>query len=138
MKYDLICQCSLKNSQILKRFFTTTKLNCDFVLVIVNVFLYSFNPLLHRYSFLHLLQQATFKNIVTKEEIAPAIYLNVVCCKIAVWGKGLIITCNQHVKLIWNFQTTQEKIDPEIIDGLKTLDFYGQRPWRQGLQSKFS
>ena len=30
------------------------------------------NPLLHRYSFLCLLQQMTFKNIVTKEEIAPA------------------------------------------------------------------
>ena len=31
-----------------------------------------FNPLLHRYSFLRLLQQTTFENIVTKEEIAPA------------------------------------------------------------------
>ena len=29
------------------------------------------NPLLHRYSFLHLLQQTTFENIVAKEEIAP-------------------------------------------------------------------
>ena len=31
-----------------------------------------FNPLLHRYSFLGLLQQTTFANIVKKEEIAPA------------------------------------------------------------------
>ena len=30
------------------------------------------NPLLHRYLFLHLLQQTTFANIVAKEEIAPA------------------------------------------------------------------
>ena len=30
------------------------------------------NSLLHRYSFLRLLQQTTFENIVTKEEIAPA------------------------------------------------------------------
>ena len=30
-----------------------------------------FNPLRHRYSFLCLLQQMTFENIVTKEEIAP-------------------------------------------------------------------
>ena len=29
-----------------------------------------FNPLLHRYSFLRLLQQTTFKNIVTNGEIA--------------------------------------------------------------------
>ena len=31
-----------------------------------------FNPLLHRYSFLRLLQQTTFENIVAKEEIASA------------------------------------------------------------------
>ena len=31
-----------------------------------------FNPLLHRHSFLRLLQQTTFENTVTKEEIAPA------------------------------------------------------------------
>ena len=56
------------------------------------------NPLLHRYSFLRLVLQTTFENNVTKEEIAPAlsaewtfkIYLNVVYCKIAVWGKGLM------------------------------------------------
>ena len=33
-----------------------------------------FNPLLHRYSFLHLLQQTTFENNVRKEEIAPACF----------------------------------------------------------------
>ena len=33
---------------------------------------YFFNPLLHRYSFLRLLRQTTFENIVAKEEIAPA------------------------------------------------------------------
>ena len=38
-----------------------------------------FNPLLHRYSFLRLLQQTTFENIVIKDEIA-------------VWGKGLTYT----------------------------------------------
>ena len=32
----------------------------------------SINPLLHIYSFLRLLQQKTFENIVTKEEISPA------------------------------------------------------------------
>ena len=30
------------------------------------------NPLLNRHSFLRLLQQTTFENIVTKEEIVPA------------------------------------------------------------------
>ena len=33
-----------------------------------------FNPLLHRYSFLRLLQQTTFENIVTKEETAPTFF----------------------------------------------------------------
>ena len=32
----------------------------------------TFNPLLHRYSFLCLLQHTTFENIVTMKEIAPA------------------------------------------------------------------
>ena len=31
-----------------------------------------FNPLLHRYSFLRLLQQTAFENIVTKAEIVPS------------------------------------------------------------------
>ena len=35
-------------------------------------YIISFNPLLHRHPFLHLLQQTTFENIVAKEEIAPA------------------------------------------------------------------
>ena len=85
------------------------------------------NPLLHRYSFLRLLQQTTFENIVTKEEIAPAgtissfatmfsklfnlkwlflsaewtfkIYLNVVSCIFAVWGKGLKIALPAMFKI---------------------------------------
>ena len=67
-----------------------------------------FNPLLHRYSFLRLLQQ-TFKNVAKEGAVSPAgaissfatmfskpsaewtlkFFLNVVCCKIAVWRNGL-------------------------------------------------
>ena len=78
--------------------------------------------------FLRLLQQTTFENIVTKEEISPAgaissfvtmfsklsnlkkgsflsfkIYLNVVCCKIAVWGVSIFqcVKRYMHILSIW-------------------------------------
>ena len=43
---------------------------CGFTFAWNKVFSILFNPLLHRYLFLRLLQQMTFENIVTKEEIA--------------------------------------------------------------------
>ena len=66
------------------------------------------NPLLHRYAFLRLLQQTTFEDMWQRKKfscrsnlflchyvfkkcsfLSAEIYQNVVCCQIAVWGKGL-------------------------------------------------